>query len=127
MEVRRRIRKNKIINDIREANIFITRSNATIKRLKSSNMGEIYVTKQLEILKNAVTAKSILLENFETDLLNVTSGGLDDHINQGYTDRHLQMSKDQEERDHIKDIKKSDKKNNYYNQKYCKVIWYINY
>ena len=97
MEVRRRIKRNKIINDIRDAETFIKRSEDTIKRIKGSNMGVEYIQNQIEKLKTAIVSKTECLEQLKNELLDVNTGELDDNINDEYknnTDKHNKQKKE---------------------------------
>lgn len=109
MELRRRLRKNEINNNIRDSTTFITRSEKTIKRLKSSNMGEEYVKAQIVKLTNAIQEKETLLVQLNKDLLKISSGGLDEEINQEYEKAAKKMNIKQKESDEIKAAKKEEK------------------
>ena len=84
MEAKRRFRKNKIINDIKSAELSLERSNDTIKRIKSSTMGIEYVKSQIIKLNLFIQEKKEYLENLKKELLIVNTGGLDDDINNEY-------------------------------------------
>lgn len=84
MEVRRRLKKNNIVNEIREAENFISRSEKTIKRLKNTTMGAEFVQSQITKLKSAISEKENELEKLKTDLSSIRYGGLDDEINAEY-------------------------------------------
>lgn len=84
MEVRRRLKKNTLLNKIREAENFISRSEKTIKRLKNTTMGVEYVQSQIAKLKNAISDKEQENERMKKDLASIKYGGLDDEINKEY-------------------------------------------
>lgn len=86
MEVRRRLRKNKIINDIRDTKILLQRSEDTIKRVRNSQMGEVYVKNQIFKLKKYIEEKNVVLEYLQIDLDGVENGILDVEINKEYKD-----------------------------------------
>ena len=79
MEARRR-QKNKIVNNIRETEICIKRSNETITRIRKSSMGEVYTDNQIKRLKDVIIEKTELLEKLQKDRKMVMIGGLDDEI-----------------------------------------------
>lgn len=113
MEVRRRIKRNKIINDIRDAETFIKRSEDTIKRIKGSNMGVEYIQNQIEKLKTAIVSKTECLEQLKNELLDVNTGELDDNINDEYkknTDKHNKQKKERKKANAIKKEESDEKK-----------------
>jgi hypothetical protein len=86
MEVRRRLKKNKIITDIREAELFIDRSENTVKRIKGSGMGEEYVKNQIIKLKIAIKERYECLSVLNKNLKEVVLGELDDVIEEEYNE-----------------------------------------
>lgn len=98
MEVRRRLKKNTLVNGIREAENFINRSEKTIKRLKNTTMGVEYVQSQIVKLKNAISAKEKENERMKEDLASIKYGGLDDEINKEYEKNMKRQKKMYEER-----------------------------
>jgi hypothetical protein len=91
MELRRRTHKNKLNNDIRDAENFISRNEETIKRIKNSNMGVEYIQNQIIKLKTAVEEKREILAVITEELLHVSNGLFDEKINDEYkhnTDKH---------------------------------------
>lgn len=109
MEVQRRIRKNKIINDIRDANIFINRSEETIKRIKNSQMGETYIKAQIVKFKNAIEEKQKLLEQLNKDIHAVSLGHLDYEIEQEKKNNQTRLKYIRKEKDKASAIKKEEK------------------
>lgn len=110
MEARRRQHRNKLIIDIKSAENFIQRSNATIHRIKSSNMGIDYISSQIEKLKEAVLEKEELLEDMEDELSKTNSGDLDEKINENYKTQTALATKKHDEIMKIKKIKREEKK-----------------
>ena len=112
MEVRRRLRKNKLTNDIRETELFLTRSSNTIQRIKNSQMGEVYVRNQIDKLKAAMAEKTELVTSFRKELRRVDAGIMDTDIREEYKETTKKIKKQQQEFAKIKAIKKeeSDKK-----------------
>ena len=86
MDVRRRLQKNKLNNDIRDTEILIKRSEETIKRLHYSQMGEVYVKAQIAKLKVSIEEKTELLVKLNIDVNRVDKGELDNEINIEYTE-----------------------------------------
>ena len=84
MESHRIARKNKIIKDIREAEVFINRSNETIKRIKNSQMCKEYVMNQITKLNSSIEEKNELLLKLNEDVKNVLTGYLDEDIKNEY-------------------------------------------
>jgi hypothetical protein len=81
----RRIRKNNIIiNDIHDIETLIKRNEDTIRRLKYSQMGELYITTQINKRRKVIIEKNVLLEKLLKDKSVVDSGGLDEEINIEY-------------------------------------------
>jgi len=123
MEVRRRLQKNKLINDIRDAETFISRSEETIKRIKNSKMGAEYVQNQIEKLKNSIVEQNEILSSKEQELSNVRAGLLDEQINDEYTQNSIKHDREKQERCAIKEFKKEEKKEKKdISQKYWKGI-----
>lgn len=89
MELRRRVHKNRINNEIREIESFITRSEETIKRIKNTNMGVEYINNQINKLKIVITEKNKLLENKKIELNDLSAGLLDTVINEEYKKNSL--------------------------------------
>lgn len=110
MEARRRVRKNKILNDIRTSEVFVTRSNETIKRIRSSQMGEVYVKSQMEKLKTAIDEKNMLIDSLKEELLNIDSGNLDANIEKEYKMTEMKLEKQSVAKAKIKEEKKIEKK-----------------
>lgn len=106
MEVQRRVRKNKIINDIRDAETNMRRSEETIKRIKNSQMGEEYVSTQIVKLKTSIEDKKELLEKLNTDLRDVDLGSLDNDITIEYQKVQEKIQKQQKDLA----VKKAEKK-----------------
>lgn len=106
MEVQRRARKNKIINNIRDAETTLKRSEETIKRIKNSQMGEEYVKAQIIKLKLVIVDKKELLKNLNDELYNVLSGSLDDEI----VEEQKKVQKTMENHQKRLKIKKEEKK-----------------
>ena len=84
MEVRRRIKKNTLLNEIREAENFIERGEKTIKRLRNTTMGVEYIQSQTDKLKKSISDKKQEIERLKKDLAVIKCGGLDDEINKEY-------------------------------------------
>jgi hypothetical protein len=106
MEALRRNRKNKIINSIRDAEVFITRSKSTIHRIKSSQMGEVYIRNQIDKLKEAIIQKDSIVLELQEELINISSGDLDEEINKEYNNNLKKFQKQQVESDKINAVKK---------------------
>ena len=109
MEVRRRLRRNKIINDIRDAETIVKRSEQTIKRIRESQMGEVYVKNQTVKLKSSIEDKNKLIENLKKDLITVSTGGLDEEINKEYEKTKQKVQFLQKENKKMKDTKMKEK------------------
>lgn len=123
MEVRRRLRKNKIINDIRDANTFINRSDETIKRLRRSQMGEEYVKAQITKLKDAVEEKKKIVEQLNKDVHDVTLGQLDDEIDKEHKNNKKRLQNIRKEKAKASAIKKEvNDENKEVSQNYWKGI-----
>lgn len=86
MDVKRRIKNNKIINDIKDAELSLQRSKDTIKRLKNSQMGEVYVKAQIVKLQESIVSKEILVEELTKTQQTLLTGDLDYEIEQEYKD-----------------------------------------
>ena len=110
MEERRIARKNKIIIDIRDAELFINRSKETIQRIKSSKMGEVYVKNQIEKLNYSIDEKNDLLEKLNNDVRGVLSGSLDHQIEEEYKKSAINIKKHSASKDKIEKEKKIEKK-----------------
>ena len=110
MEVRRRNKRNKIINSIRDSELCITRSADTIKRIKSSNMGIEYISRQIEKLNNNIDVKKKDVEDLKEELLKVNSGQLDDDINNEYKNNKKDQIKNNIERQKAKKEKQEENK-----------------
>jgi hypothetical protein len=106
MEVRRRLRKNKITNDIREAEIFLTRSGNTIKRIKNSHMGAVYIHSQIDKLREAMEEKNTFVTSLRTEFLDISSGMMDDTIKEECNENTKKVRKEQNERIKIKTVKR---------------------
>lgn len=113
MELRRRLRKNKIINEIRDTEVFIDRSNKTIQRIKNSQMGEVYIKNQIIKLKEAIEQKELVLIELNEDIIKISNGLLDNDIDKEYEDsdkkfqdRLLETKKNKVMKKHIKEKKK---------------------
>jgi hypothetical protein len=106
MEARRRLRKNKIIIDIRDAELFLTRSKETIQRIKTSQMGEVYIRNQIDKLKDGIIQKDLFLNELREELVNLAAGCLDEDINQEYKDNEKKFKKQKLESAKNKAIKK---------------------
>ena len=110
MEERRIARKNKIIIDIRDAELFINRSKETIQRIKSSKMGEVYVKNQIDKLNCSIEEKNVLLEQLNKDLRGVLCGSLDGEIEEEYKKSAINIKKHTASKDKIEKEKKIEKK-----------------
>ena len=110
MESRRIARKNKIINEIRETELFLNRSNDTIKRIKNSQMSEVYVTNQIIKLKASIEQKNALLEKLNTDVETVLDGQLDEEIEKEYKTAEIKNKQHSISKVKIAEEKKIDKK-----------------
>ena len=84
MEDKRRLKKNTLLNEIRDAENFIDRSQKTIKRIKNTTMGVEYIQSQITKLKKSISDKEQEIERLKKDLAIVKDGGLDDEINKEY-------------------------------------------
>jgi hypothetical protein len=110
MEVRRRLKKNKIINDKRDTEIIIKRNQDTIKRIRSSQMGEEYIKKQMIILKKSIQDKTELLDKLNTDFINVDIGLLDSEIDEEYKNTLDKANSVRQTKEKVDIIKKEEKK-----------------
>jgi hypothetical protein len=108
MELRRRTHKNKLNNDIRDAENFIFRNEETIKRIKKSNMGVEYIQNQIEKLKIAVDEKRELLDIKEEELVHVSNGLFDEKINDEYKENAIKHEKAVNDIKLIKESKKDE-------------------
>lgn len=108
MEVRRRLRRNKLLNDVRDTETLITRGEDTIKRLRNSQMGEVYVKNQISKIKSSNEEKCKLLEKLKTDLIAIDKGVLDTEINKEYSDTSKKIQKIRKEKAKMKAIKKEE-------------------
>ena len=108
MEVRRRLKKNKLISDIRDAETFVTRSEKTIKRIRYSQMGEVYVNNQTIKLNEAIEEKNKVIDQLKNDLRDVSHGGLDEDINKEYKDNKNKVETIHKEKAKIKAIKREE-------------------
>ena len=109
METKRRIRKNILLLELKSATNFVNRSEETINRLRKSSMSEAYTKTQIETLKNAIIEKNDLISNINDSLNDLSTGGLDDDINNEYEQNHNKNILDKQENDRIKKIKKEEK------------------
>lgn len=80
MDARRRIRTNKLHVDIKNTELYITRSEETITRIRGSTMGMTYIQVQVDKLKSGIKENKILLERMREDLYRVDSGELDTEL-----------------------------------------------
>lgn len=110
MEERRIVRKNKIILDIRDAELFINRSKETIKRIKGSKMGEVYVNNQIDKLTSAIEEKNALLEQLNKDVRGVLCGSLDSDIEEEYKKSAINIKQQSMTKAKIDEEKKTEKK-----------------
>jgi hypothetical protein len=93
MEARRRLRKNKIMIDIRDAELFLSRSKQTIQRIKTSQMGEVYIRNQIDKLKDGIVLKDSVLEELRQEVIDLEDGCLDEDINKEYKDNEKNFQK----------------------------------
>lgn len=113
MEVRRRIKKNTLLNEIRRVENFIDRSKKTIKGLRNTTMGVEYIQSQIDKLNKAISDKEQELESLKKDLVVVKCGGLDDEINKEYKKnekRQIRLLKERREEKEESDREKKEKK-----------------
>lgn len=110
MDGHRLARKNKIMNDIRDAEVCINRNNDTIKRIKNSLMGKEYVMNQITKLKNSIEEKNELLLKLNEDVKNVLTGCLDEDIENEYKISELKIKQQRSVRDKQIEEKNNDKK-----------------
>lgn len=113
MEVRRRLKRNNIVNKIREAEDFISRSEKTIKRLKNTTLGVEFIQSQISKLKGAISDKELKVEKLKADLSSVRYGSLDNEINAEYKQNgkiQKRLRKEQMEEKEEADREKKEKK-----------------
>ena len=110
MDGHRLARKNKIMNDIRDAEVCINRNNETIKRIKNSLMGKEYVMNQITKLKNSIEEKNELLLKLNEDVKNVLTGCLDEDIEKEYKISEIKIKQQRSVRDKQLEEKNNDKK-----------------
>ena len=84
MEFKRRTRRNKLNLDIRNAETLIKRSKETIKRLRSSQMGEEYVKSQIQRLKTSIAEKEDSIDHNNAQLKLLNKGLLDEQLEIDY-------------------------------------------
>jgi hypothetical protein len=112
MEVRRRAKKNKLFNLIRDVETLIDRNKTTIKRIKNSQMGAEYVKAQIVKLKDINKEKEQQLEILQGEYKIVSSGKLDEKINDEYESEKKIYDEKCGETDRIRAIKKEENKEN---------------
>ena len=120
MECRRTLKKNKILNDIRDSENFISRSESTIKRIKNTQMGVNYINSEINRLKTAISTKSEVLEKLLEYLRLVDIGGLDEEIMKEYNfnkERQNKLNKEKQYEKEKIDAEKKEKKS------ICKNYW----
>jgi hypothetical protein len=123
MQARRRERYNKIMNDIRESELFIKRSTDTIKRIKTSQMGETYVTNQIIKLKEYIKDKQECLEDYNKTLHELGAGYLDKDIEKEYKETENNIACKRLEMARSKAVKKAEnEEKKEISQKYWKGI-----
>lgn len=110
MEQRRRLHRNKLINEIREIESFISRSELTITRIKNTNMGVEYIKNQINKLKTAISEKNELLEKKKIELNGISAGLSDTVINEEY--RHTNLRQKQQTLERNKQKKSNDEEKN---------------
>ena len=107
MEFRRRVKKNKLAIDIRDAEFFIERSLNTIERIKSSTHGIDYIKNQITTLKSAIDEKTIILKYLKEELELINSGLLDDKIEEEYVKLAINNADLTKEQTKLKNIKQA--------------------
>lgn len=123
MELRRRVHKNKLNNEIREIENIISRSESTIVRIKNTNMGVEYIKNQINKLKTLIEEKTKLLEKKKIELDGISSGLSDTVINEEYKNNSLRQKKDKIEKKKQKNTNEEEKKEKKeISQKYWKGI-----
>ena len=111
MEELRRIRRNKLTNEIRETEAIVNRSKETITRIKRSDMGAEYVKNQVEKLEEAISDKNELLITLSNTMSDLNTGILDEEMEDEHKQTSIEYRKKYEESKKIKAHKKE-----------CKVI-----
>jgi hypothetical protein len=112
MEVRRRLKKNKITLDIKDINLFISSSIETIKRIKNSNMGEEYIFNYTDKLNKSIIEKKAKLIQLEIELSDTINGKIDFIIDEEFTKESNIVKEKHVKNVNVKFIKKEEKKIN---------------
>ena len=95
MEEKRRVQKNKIINEIKSIEVLLTRSSDTITRLRESDTSDDfeYVKNQIGKHKCLIEEKTLLLENLKDELISIETGLKDNEINKEYEEEKIKNDK----------------------------------
>ena len=112
MEFKRRTRRNKLNLDIRNAETLIKRSKETIKRLRSSQMGEEYVKSQIQRLKTSITEKEDSIDHNNAQLKLLNKGLLDEQLEIDYKTSINKVNKKVNETKQLKEHKRILKQKN---------------
>jgi hypothetical protein len=112
IQERRRIQKNKLQLELKDAENFISRTREAIGRIRSSLFNEEYIETQVEKLQKNIEDKELFIVSIHSNLEKLHSGELDIEIDQEYV-KNKQTEKDtKEEKAKRKDIKDKEKEKN---------------
>lgn len=106
MEVKRRKIQHELNSEIRVTEANIDRCTISMKRLRMSNMGEDYVRKQIDKIKENKINKEKELDKLIEKLSKLELGELDDEINLTYQESKNIVDKKNGEKKRIRDEKK---------------------
>lgn len=109
---RRRIQKNKLELELKDAENFISKTQEAIGRINNSLFNTEYIASQTEKLTQLINDKTELVSQIKNNLEKLHSGELDDEINQEYTKNKQTEKNTKEEKAKRKDIKDKEKQEN---------------
>ena len=84
MDIKRRQKKNQLLNDIRDSENFIDRSRKSIKNIRNSNMDSNYILNQITKLRECIKEKEEHVEILNQKVKKINTGELDSAIDEEY-------------------------------------------
>jgi len=112
MQERRRIQKNKLQLELKEAENYISRTQEAIGRIRNSLFNQEYIETQVEKLQKNIEDKELIITYINTNLEKIHLGELDIEINEEYTKNKQTEKNTKEEKAKRKDIKDKEKQEN---------------
>jgi hypothetical protein len=112
IQERRRIQKNKLQLELKDADNFISRTQEAIGRIRSSLFNQEYIETQIEKLQKNIEDKELIITSIHSNLEKINSGELDTEINEEYAKNKQDEKNSKEEKAKRKDIKDKEKQEN---------------